>query len=67
MPILNVDLRNASQYFWRPQLSLKDSTEHLFIWTVQTLDSKGEPFPSIDGNSRGQSEPRIFVVTEKIK
>jgi len=67
MPILNVEIRNTSQYFWRPQLSLKDSIAHVFIWTVQTLDSKGEPFPATDGNNLGRSEPRVFGVSNKLK
>lgn len=66
-PILNIELRNITQYFWRPQLSLKDSTGHVFIWTVQTLDSKGEPISSIDENNQGRSEPRVFGVCNKIK
>ena len=61
-PILNVELRNTTQYFWRPQLFLKDSTDHLFIWTVQTLDSRGMPVQSADENNQGRSEPRVFGV-----
>ena len=61
-PILDVDLQNTTQYFWRPQLYLKDSAEHLFIWTVQTLDSRGMPVQSTDDNNQGRSEPRVFCV-----
>jgi hypothetical protein len=65
-PVLETEVRNTSQYFWRPQLSLKDSAGHVFIWTVQTLDSKGYPLPATDDNNLGRSEPRIFGVCDKI-
>ena len=54
------------QYFWRPQLSLKDSTGHVFIWTVQTLDSKGYPINATDSNNPGRSEPFVFGVCHTI-
>ena len=65
-PILNVDIRNTTQYFWHPQLSLKDSIGHIFIWTVQTLDAKGVPISTIDENTQGRSEPRVFGVCNKL-
>lgn len=65
-PILNTDIRNTTQYFWRPQLSLKDSIGHIFIWTVQTLDTEGLPVTSIDENNQGRSEPRVFGVCNKL-
>jgi hypothetical protein len=64
-PILNVEVVNT-QYFWRPQLSLKDSTGHVFIWTVQTLDSKGYPINTTDSNNPGRSEPFVFGVCHTI-
>ena len=66
-PILDMEVRNTTQYFWRPQLSLKDSIGHIFIWTVQTLDSKGAPITSIDEITQGRSEPRVFGVCNKLK
>ena len=61
-PILNVELMNTTQYFWRPQLSLKDSLGHVFIWTIQSLDSKGFPVQTADPYIQGRSEPRVFGV-----
>jgi hypothetical protein len=62
-PILLTELRRVTQYIWLPQLPLKDSAGHVFIWTVQTLDSKGIPITSPDENNQGRSEPRVFGVT----
>jgi hypothetical protein len=62
-PILLTDVNRSTQYIWRPQLALRDSTGHQFIWTVQTLDAKGFPFATQDSNNQGLSEPRIFGVT----
>jgi hypothetical protein len=64
-PILLTDLRRTTQYIWRPQLFLKDSSNHIFIWTVQTLDSKGIPIETADANTQGRSEPRVFGVCNK--
>jgi hypothetical protein len=66
-PILNVELRNTTQYFWRPQLSFKDSVDHIFIWTIQTLDSRRNPITSVDENNQGRSEPRVFGVSLRKK
>ena len=65
LPVLLTDVRRTTQYIWRPQLSLKDSTDHIFIWTVQTLDSKGVPVTTQDANTQGRSEPRVFGVCNK--
>jgi len=64
-PILLTELRRITQYIWRPQLSFKDSANHVFIWTVQTLDSKGTPITTSDENNKGRSEPRVFGVCNK--
>lgn len=66
-PILDTQIRGTTQYFWRPQLNLKDDSGHLFIWTVQTLDLKGIPVPSTDENNQGRSEPRVFGVCDHLK
>ena len=66
-PILETEIKGTTQYFWRPQLSFKDSFSHVFIWTVQTLDSKGIPVPSTDENNQGRSEPRVFGVCNEVK
>ena len=65
-PILETDVHSTTQYFWRPELSFKDAHGHVFIWTVQTLDSKGLPVPSADENNQGRSEPRVFGVCDKL-
>ena len=65
-PILETEVRGTTQYFWRPQLSFKDTDGHVFIWTVQTLDAKGTPVSSIDENNQGRSEPRVFGVCNKL-
>jgi hypothetical protein len=64
-PLLSVEVVNT-QYFWRPQLSLKDPEGHVFIWTVQTLDSKGYPISATDSNNPGRSEPGVFGVCHTI-
>jgi hypothetical protein len=64
-PLLSVEVVNT-QYFWRPQLSLKDPEGHVFIWTVQTLDSKGYPVNATDANNPGRSEPSVFGVCHTI-
>ncbi len=65
-PILLTDLRLVTQYIWRPQIGFKDGRQHRFIWTIQTLDSRGVPYPAQDANNLGRSEPRVFSVVNKI-
>ncbi len=64
-PILATDLQRITQYIWRPQLSFNDNIQHIFIWTVQTLDSRGIPVAAQDANTQGRSEPRVFAVCNK--
>lgn len=64
-PILLTEQKRITQYIWRPQLSFKDSALHIFIWTVQTLDSKGVPIITADENTQGRSEPRVFGICNK--
>jgi len=64
MPILNVDVLNT-QYIWRPQLDFSASEGSVFIWTIQTLDIKGNPIDTSDGYNLGWSEPRVFGVCKK--
>lgn len=65
-PILVTDLRRVTQYIWRPQIGFKDGREHKFIWTIQTIDSKGAPYRTQDANTLGRSEPRTFSVGNKL-
>ncbi len=64
-PLLSIEVLNT-QYFWRPQLSLKDPDGRVFIWTVQTLDGKGYPLNATDANNPGRSEPSVFGVCHTI-
>jgi len=66
-PILETEVKGTTQYFWRPQLSFKDGVPHVFIWTVQTVDLKGTPVPSLDENNQGRSEPHVFGVCDQLK
>jgi hypothetical protein len=66
MPILNVDVLNT-QYSWRPQLNFNETKGSVFIWTIQTIDIKGNPITTSDGYNLGWSEPRIFGVCNKPK
>ncbi|MEI7524368.1 MAG: hypothetical protein WCJ95_08575 [Mariniphaga sp.] len=55
--------RGITQYIWRPNLPMLDSTaNHRFIWTIQSMDAKGIPVPSADMNTQGRSEPAVFTI-----
>ena len=66
MPILNTDVVNT-QYIWRPQLDFSGQEGYVFIWTIQTLDSKGNPVSTADALNMGWSEPQVFGVCNKTK
>ena len=66
-PILETQVKGTTQYFWQPGLNFNDSTGHVFIWTVQTLDAKGLPVSSNDENNQARSEPRVFGVCDHLK
>ena len=60
-------LKGTTQYIWRPNLPMLDSTANKkFIWTVQTLDAKGLPIPGMDMNIQGRSEPAIFNIVNQM-
>ena len=61
MPLLNVDVQNT-QYIWRPRLNLPERAGSVFIWTIQTLDYKGNPVTTNDNFNLGWSEPQVFGV-----
>ncbi len=66
-PLLDIMLRGQTQYIWRPMISfLEDSTDKRFIWTIQSLNSVGEPLIKTDGNGESRSEPFQFKI-ETIK
>jgi hypothetical protein len=59
-------LRGTTQYIWRPNLAMLDSTANKkFIWTVQTLDHEGKPIPSLDPTTQGRSMPAVFTIIRK--
>ena len=66
-PVLNeVATRGATQFIWRPNLSMIDSSiNHKFIWTVQTVDDNGMPYPTVSLNQQGRSEPAVFIISNK--
>jgi len=60
-------IRGTTQYIWHPNLPMLDTTaNHKFIWTVQTLDAKGQPFPGIDMSIQGRSEPFTFSIVNQM-
>lgn len=63
-PILDEPaMRGTTQYIWRPNLAMLDSTaNHRFIWTIQSMDAKGIPVPTNDMNTQGRSEPAVFTI-----
>ncbi|MDB5014149.1 MAG: hypothetical protein JWQ25_2351, partial [Daejeonella sp.] len=59
-------LKGTTQYIWRPNLPMLDSTANRqFIWTVQTFDAKGFPIPSSDMTIQGRSEPATFSIVNQ--
>jgi len=60
-------LKGTTQYIWRPNLPMLDSTANRqFIWTVQTLDAKGFPIPSSDMTIQGRSAPATFSIVNQM-
>jgi hypothetical protein len=59
-------LKGTTQYLWRPNLPMLDSTANRqFIWTIQTLDARGFPIPSSDMTIQGRSEPATFSIVNQ--
>jgi hypothetical protein len=62
-PLLDVLVRNQTQYIWRPQIPFSnDSLSSRFIWTIQTLNASKLPYVQTTGNGESRSEPFIFWV-----
>ncbi len=58
--------RGTTQYIWRPNLAMLDSTANKrFIWTVQTLERNGMPIPTPDPTSQGRSMPIVFGIANR--
>lgn len=66
-PILNVIVNGNTQYTWRPQLLFNDSLQHKFIWTIRTTNGQGNLYSITDANPEGRSDPKVFVVSNRIK
>jgi hypothetical protein len=66
-PLLDeASIRGSNQYLWRSNLVMLDSTANQrFIWTVQSLDEKGQPLPTNDESSQARSEPAVFTTANK--
>lgn len=74
MPVLDQDVRGATQYIWQPQGILNENPtdengvlhQKQLIWTVQTFDNQSEQ-PLLDGsfNRDGVSVPATFFIRNK--
>ncbi len=49
----------------RNQVKAKRIGKSVFIWTIQSLDTRGLPVTQSDGNGEARSEPLIFYVDSK--
>ena len=59
--------RGITQYLWRSNLPMIDSTANLrFIWTIRSLDVSGMPIPTVNITSQGRSEPAIFEIVNQM-
>ncbi len=61
-PILDINVNRTTQYIWRPQMNLKNSPVKKYIWTVQSIDGKGQPISTMDDTMQGRSEPSVFGI-----
>jgi hypothetical protein len=68
MPLLDEPAtKGSTQYLWQTSLPMLDSTANKkFIWTIQTLDSQGQPIPTADMNLQGRSDPGIFNIVNQM-
>lgn len=78
-PLLAKDVMGTTQFIWQPQLGLTQCSlcetgdsistgnfdAYAFIWTIQTLDSRGVPFGDGNINGDGISEANIFFIDRR--
>lgn len=66
-PILDEPaMRGTTQYIWRPNLAMLDSTANKkFIWTVLTLERNGSPVETQDAIAQGRSMPAVFTISNR--
>ncbi len=67
-PLLDeASIKGSTQYIWRTNLPMLDSTANRqFIWTVQSLDRRGQPIPGTDMSIQGRSTPAIFSIVNQM-
>lgn len=65
-PVLDIKVAGITQYIWQPRLAFNstDTIPFKFIWTIQTLDNRGEPVIKTDGNGESRSEPFLFTIKQ---
>ncbi len=59
-PILNADVRDVTQYIWRPQLGMAEEGRNKFIWTIKSTDGQGTPYTGESISGDAVSEPYTF-------
>ncbi len=59
-PILNADVRDVTQYIWRPQLGMAEEGRNKFIWTIKSSDIQGTPITGESISGDAVSEPYTF-------
>lgn len=59
-PILNTEVRGATQYVWRPQLGMAEEGRNKFIWTIRSTDVSGTAITGESTNGDAVSEPSTF-------
>lgn len=64
-PLLDITVRNQTQYIWRPQLPFDENSKK-FIWTIQLLDANDLPVTTAAGNNEARSEPSVFFIAKKV-
>lgn len=78
-PLLAKDIMGTTQFIWQPQLGLTQCSPcetgdsistgnfdaYAFIWTIQTLDSRGVPFGDGNINGDGISEANVFFIDRR--
>jgi hypothetical protein len=61
-PLLDKDVKAATQFIWNPGLSFLDSTIKKYVWTIQTLNAQGTVIAGETSSGQGISEPNTFTI-----
>lgn len=59
-PILNNEVKGATQYIWRPQLGMAEEGRNKYIWTIRSTDFRGTAITGESTNGDAVSEPYTF-------